>query len=169
MAIPALNPTCTCDQVSHSEYGVILNDESVVRVLTDHHYKGVKIRTSAFSLSDIIERGVSLVRLDKVDVIEFQNVGEDIRLAASAGAVMGALAVRASKIRSLFWPDGTRQLCLFDDPVKDEPELRDNPAHCMALSPAPIDRVQAQEIRDHLLEIFCEVNYLNVLWEMKNP
>jgi hypothetical protein len=55
---------------------------------------------------------------------------------------------------------------VFDDPVVGQQDMRDNPAHCMAVSPIQLDRVDAQEIRDQLLEMFSEARYLNDLFTM---
>lgn len=165
MAIPALDPQCACDALPQSAFGPVEDDEVLIRVLTNNHYRGAKVLPSAFRLADIIADGVSLVRRGMVDVIEFQAVAEEIRIAANADAVQGALMLRAELIRGLRWPNGDRKLCLFDDPVIGEPAMRDNPAHCMAVSPIELDRVDAQEIRDNLLTIFAVAHYLNDLFE----
>lgn len=137
----------------------------MVRVLTDHHYRGAKVLNSAFRVSDIITEGVSLTRLGMVDVVEFQAVAESIRVAAGANEVRGALALSAAELRQLAWDDdGTRKLCLFDDPVQSVDGERDNAAHCMAVSPRAIDEADALEIRQQLLDVFTEARYLHELW-----
>lgn len=165
MAIPKLDPECLCDLVPQSAYGCVTNEERLVRVLTDRHYDGAKVKTSAFRLEDIISEGVSLVRLKMVDVVEFIAVAEDVRKAAKANDVCGALVQDAGAVRAITFDDGGRALCVFDDPVLNDPKLRDNPAHCMAVSPREIDKADAQEIRFHLLKLFAEAKYLNDLWD----
>lgn len=147
-----------------SAYGAVGDDEQLVRVLTDKHYKGSKVQTTAFNIKDIMSDGISMVRLGMTNVVEFQAVAEDIRRKSGAHAVQGALALRADLLRGLEWPGGSRKLCLFDDPVFNEHDTRDNPAHCMAVSPIVIEKVDAQEIRDNLMTIFSEARYLNDLW-----
>lgn len=159
--MPVLDAACSCDSVPQSVHGIVENDETIVRVLTSKHYKSERVQTSAFRLQDIIENGVSLVRLGMTDVAEFTAVADDIRAAGNADDVRGAFVQKAKAIRDLHWPDGSRKLCLFDDPVENDPGRRDNPAHCMAVSPLPLERVDAQEIRDDLMEIFREVRYLH--------
>jgi len=165
LAVPALDPACSCDAISQSVYGVVEDDEVLVRVLTDKHYRGTKIHNSAFRLTDIMSEGVSLVRLGMVDVVEFQAVADNIRQAGGATSVRGAMALQAKLLRELKWDNGDRQLCVFDDPVINDPDLRDNPAHCMAVSPVTIQPEDAQEVRDHLLTIFSEARYLSDLWQ----
>jgi hypothetical protein len=144
---------------------VVDDAEVLVRILTSNHYDGAKVSTSAFRISDIIADGVSLTRLSMTDVVEFQAVAEDIRRLADATEVRGAFAARASLLRGLRHEDGSRKLCVFDDPVANEPNERDNPAHCMAVAPTQIERVDAQEIRFELMRIFSEARYLNELWQ----
>ncbi|NYD91451.1 hypothetical protein [Sphingomonas melonis] len=166
MAIPVLDEQCQCDVVAQSAYGIVEDDEVVVRILTDSHFNGAKLQTSAFKLTDIIADGVSMSRLRMMDVAEFQAVAEDIRRLADAVEVKGAFAIQAAALRALRDENGNRTLCLFDDPVISHPGERDNPAHCMAVSPNRIERADAQEIRFHLMTIFREARYLHELWEL---
>lgn len=144
---------------------MVQDNETIVRVLTNKHYKSERVQTSAFRLQDIIADGVSLVRLGMTDVAEFTAVAEDIRAAGNADDVRGAFVQKAKAVRDLRWPDGSRKLCLFDDPVANDEGRRDNPAHCMAVSPRPLERVDAQEIRDDLMTLFREVRYLHEMHE----
>lgn len=153
---------CACELKSHSQFGPVLDGERLVRILTDRHFKNNgEIRTSAFSLTDIISDGVSVVRAKYVSVAEAQAVFDDIRRAAAAERVDGALIASAQAIRLLTWDNGKRKLCVLDDPVLNDPNLRDNPAHAIALSEGPIDREQAQVIRADLLKICRHVGYLS--------
>lgn len=164
MAIPNLDRECQCDRTPQSRFGIVEDDEVIVRILTDSHFRGTKLQTSAFKLSDIITDGISMSRLKMMDVGEFQAVAEDIRRLGNANEVRGALALKAELLRALRNDDGSRTLCLFDDPVAGMSNERDNPAHCMAVSPSPIDRNDAQEVRFHLMKIFNEARYLHELW-----
>lgn len=165
MPVLQLDAECACDHVPQSPYGPVRNDERVIRVLTSKHYDGAKVLNSAFRVADIISEGISFTRLSMVDVVEFIAIAEDIRRLADASDVKGALSLEASEMRALRWDDtNSRKLCLFDDPVQDHDNERDNVAHCMAVSPCPIEHEDALEVRFELLRIFSEAKYLNDLW-----
>lgn len=162
----ALSAACTCEEQAHGHFGIVSNDERLVRLLTDRHFSNAgKLKTSAFDLSDIMDGGVSLVRASLIGVLEFQAVAEDIRKSAKASEVRGALISIAQDLRALRRPDGERLLCVKDDPVIDKPPLRDNPAHAITMSTKPIDRLFAQEIRDQLLSMSNHARYLNEVWQ----
>ncbi|RYF40069.1 MAG: hypothetical protein EOO38_22420 [Cytophagaceae bacterium] len=168
MAIPALDPQCACDEIPQSQYGPVEDQEVLVRFLTDKHYKGTRLLNSAFKVRDIQADGVSLVRIGMMTAGELQDAAEAVRRLMKASAVAGALSLSAEQLRGLRHADGSRKLCVFDDPVIEDEMLPDNPAHCMAVSPTGIDEADALEIRDHLLGIFSEARDLDELWHRVN-
>lgn len=164
------NP-CPCEAISKSTYGAVADGERLARVLTDKHIRGDtgEIKTTAFSLSDISRDGLSLVRMDKIDVIEFQAVAENIRALGNAKFVRAMAIWAAILIRRVKTENGKRALCVFDDPVKAAGDVRANEAHAIAVSAAEIDDLDAKEIRDELIDLFFRAESLTDAWLSKPP
>lgn len=160
------DPSCKCERNSHSEYGPVKDDERLVRILTDKHYRksDCSLLPTAFNLKDIRSSGVSLVRIDKIKIAEFQEIAENIKCLSHAKAVEGALTAKASLLRARTRSDNARELCVVDDPVRNEPNVRPNEAHCIAVSSVEIDELDAKEIRDRLLTEFSEARYLSDIY-----
>ena len=64
---------------------------------------------------------------------------------------MGVIECDAGAIRNLVEADGTRSVCLFDDPVKDDPAVPDNPAHALLVAAKQMSDEDIVEIRTRLL------------------
>lgn len=158
------DPTCQCEAVSHSEIGPVDDAEPLVRVITDNHVRpNLKLKPTAFSLSDIQTDGFSLIRWSFVTVAEFSQIADNIRVRGKAKQVVGALLAKTDDIRVHLNDDGSKCFCVIDDPVLGEEGLIDNPAHAIALSSIEIDRIDAKELRDLLLGCFSKANYINDL------
>jgi hypothetical protein len=158
------DPTCQCEAISHSAIGPVDDAEPLVRVITDNHIRpNLKLKPTAFSLSDIQTNGFSLIRWSFVTVAEFSEISDNIRIRGKARQVVGALLAKTEKIRSHFNDDDSKCFCVIDDPVIGEEGLIDNPAHAIALSSIEVDRDDAKELRDLLLSCFSAANYINDL------
>lgn len=158
------DPTCQCEAVSHSVIGPVGDGEPLVRVITDNHIRpNLKLKPTAFSLSDIQTDGFSLIRWSFVTVAEFSTIADNIRVRGKAKQVVGALLAKTEQIRTYLNDDGSKCFCVIDDPVLGEEGLIDNPAHAIAVSSIVVDKNDAKELRDLLLGCFSRANYINDL------
>jgi hypothetical protein len=146
---------CSCEDVSHSDYGVVADDEPLIRVLTDRHFnKSGKLRPAAFPISDVRDRGLSLVRSRYVDHPELSAIASNIVDLSNAAEARGALVGRAGDVRAESDVQGLRALCVKDDPVPADDRVRANPAHAITMATSSLPDEDVQELRDRLLTIF---------------
>ena len=70
---------------------------------------------------------------------------------------VGFIACQAEQIRMMFLDDCTRAVCLLDDPIADDPELPDNPAHALLLATRKLPDEDVAEIRTKLRQAFGDL------------
>lgn len=129
--------------------------ERLLRIVTDKHYKtNGDLKPSAFPVTDVKRRGVSLVRGDCIDFAELGAIASDILRLSKANEVRGALVAAANSLKSKVDGSGARALCVIDDPVRDEENVRDNEAHAITLASMNLHDPDVLELRDWLLQLF---------------
>ncbi|MER9107340.1 hypothetical protein NKH95_25790 [Mesorhizobium sp. M0848] len=150
---------CSCEQAKHGEMGPVVATERIARVVVSpqHFLKDGSIKPGVFPIGHIEEKGLSLLRVDKMS-------GGDIHKQATAIAgdpakqkPAGALVCTADTLRGLQseTADGTIQaLCLLDDPVIGDKQLPDNPAHAFAVRSLGRDRPETLRLQLELVNIF---------------
>jgi hypothetical protein len=136
-----------------------------MRIVTDKHFKNNgTLKPSAFSPTDIKRRGVSLVRGDLIDLGEMTAIAADIVRLHKAKEARGALVGDASALREKADVAGVRALCLIDDPVRNEDNVRDNEAHAITLASNDLEDDDVLELRFWLLRSFGDAKPLQELY-----
>lgn len=139
---------------------MIVNDESVSRVVCDPRHifkKGGGLKPGVFPPSHIRTKGLSLMRPKHLTPEELKAHADAIASNDPKDKAVGVIDCEAGKIRALVDQDGMRIVCLFDDPVKDDPTLPDNPAHALLIAAKEIPEEDINEIRDSLLGLFSDL------------
>ncbi len=153
---------CPCEAVSHGKLGPVENSERLARVaLHPIHFKNSgALKPGVFPITQLMEGGLSLTRVDKIDREELEAVIADIAKAAKAAKAKfaeGVLLGRVDAIRALLDESGGRALCATDDPVVGQVGLRDNEAHALVLRSADQADPEIRALRGELLTIFGRV------------
>lgn len=148
---------CTCEQHSHGELGVVEDGERVARVVTspNHIRKDGTLKPGTFPKSHIAQSGLSLMRVDHMNVASIETVSEAIAGTKAGETLKGLAMCKAEGLRSIT-DEGTtdRSLCVVDDPVLDDPSMPDNPAHAIAIKSAEQDEAEILRIQGMLLDLF---------------
>jgi hypothetical protein len=152
---------CSCENVAQGDLGLIEPDELVARVVCDprHIYKkDGSIKPGVFPPSHIKEKGLSLMRPRHLSDAEQKMHADAIASHSEKDFAVGVIEGKAQLIRALEQADGTRSVCLFDDPVKDDTILPDNPAHALLIAAKEMGDEDIAEIRTRLLtEVFGDL------------
>ncbi|MFG6549431.1 hypothetical protein ACGYLV_10255 [Sulfitobacter sp. M21595] len=117
--------------------GLVEPHEVVARILFNpQHIKADgTVRSGLFSPKDIREKGVSLVRSERISPQELKAQAEAIaENYHKPRTAEGVIECKAEQIRDLVDEEGSRLFCLFDDPVVGQNGLPDNPAHATAIA-----------------------------------
>lgn len=150
--------------MARGELGPVDDDEDIARVvLSPAHIRKSdgKIKPGVFPPSHIKERGLSLLRITRMADAEVERQANAIAGNLPGNQPVGLLVCVASRVRALNDDDDRRALCLFDDPVKDDPDLPDNPAHACAVRSADQNELAVRKMRGQLLEIFGDPKALS--------
>lgn len=151
---------CSCETVAHGEVGLIAHDEPVARVVCDPRHilkKGGGIKPGVFPPSHIRTKGLSLMRPNYLTPEELRAHADAIASNDPNDKAVGVIDCEAGGIRAFVEADGTRIVCLFDDPIKDDPTLPDNPAHASLIAAKEIPEDDINEVRDRLLDLFSDL------------
>lgn len=151
---------CSCEAVAHGELGVIEPNESVARVVCDPRHimkSDGSVKPGVFPPSHIAKKGLSLMRPKHLTAGGLRMHADAIASHDPKDTAVGVIDCEANAIRSLIEADGTRSVCLFDDPVIDDPVLPDNPAHALLIAAKEIADEDIAEIRTRLLVAFSEL------------
>jgi hypothetical protein len=103
-----------------------------------------------------METGLSLTRIDKIELAELVAVVADIVGSASAESAEGVLIGHVDAIRAILDVNGKRLLCVKDDPIVGEAGFRDNEAHAVLMRSADQKEPEMRALRSVLLTIFGE-------------
>ena len=152
---------CACETVAHGELGLIEPHEMVARVVCEPRHvlkKDGAIKPGIFPPSHIAKGGLSLMRRNHLSDDELRTHADAIASHDKKDTAVGFIECAAEPIRSLVEVDGTRSVCLCDDPVKDHPVVPDNPAHALLMAAQPMRDEDINEIRLRLLnELFSDL------------
>jgi len=149
---------CSCETVALGELGLIEPGELVARVVCDPRHISKKdgtIKPGVFPPSHIAKKGLSLMRPKHLSKDELKMHADAIASHDEKDTAVGVIECEVGDIRALVATDGTRSICLFDDPVKDDPVVPDNPAHALLIAAKEMTDEDIAEIRTRLLtELF---------------
>ena len=151
---------CSCETVAHGDLGLIKHDEPVARVVCDPRHilkKGGGIKPGVFPPSHISTKGLSLIRPNHLYPAALRKHADAIASNDPKDKAVGVIECEASNIRAFVGADGTRIVCLFDDPIENDPKLPDNPAHASLIAAKEIPEDDINEVRDYLLGLFSEL------------
>lgn len=143
------DPTCACEAVSKSRFGQVEDDETLARaIIAPHHLDDEgKPTPSAFDSAELMSRGFSVLRIEKVENSVLMAQAE--QLAAAPGrSVAYFLVGETGAIRALRDSAGRRAFCVVDD------EQPDQPNHVTVMRSADQSKIEIKELRSHLMKIF---------------
>jgi hypothetical protein len=145
--------------VAHGVLGPVEPDEIVARVVCDprHLTKNGSIKPGVFPPSHIAKKGLSLMRPGHLTAEGLKMHSDAVAAHDVRDTAVGVIECKASIIRALVDADGTRSVCLFDDPVIDEPALPDNLAHALLIVAKEVPDEDVAEIRTRLLLAFGDL------------
>jgi hypothetical protein len=159
---PKLPDFCSCETFAHGDLGLIEPEEPLARVVCDPRHisrKDRSIKPGVFPPSHIAEKGLSLMRPRHLSDAELKMHADAIASHDEKDIAVGVIEGEARAIRALVEADGNRSVCLFDDPVKDDPDIPDNPAHALLVAARQMPAEDIAEIRTRLLtEVFGSLN-----------
>lgn len=152
---------CSCETVAHGDLGLIEPGELISRVVCDPRHiskKDGSIKPGVFPPSHIKDKGLSLMRRNHLSDDELRMHADAIASHSEKDIAVGVIEGEAQIIRTLEDVDGTRSVCLFDDPVKDDSVVPDNPAHALLIAAKEMGDDDIAEIRTRLLtEVFGDL------------
>lgn len=144
-------PICACESEPHSPYGPVAGDEALGRaIISPHHVDpdSGDVLPSALQVRDLMEKGLSLLRLKHLDASEFEVQSTFLTKGKEGRAVVGMLVARADAIRELRDNIGRQALCVIDD------EQPGQPMHASAKQSADQQLVEIRGLRLKLMKIF---------------
>lgn len=118
---------------------------------------GGGIKPGIFPPSHIAKAGLSLLRRRHLTADEIKMHADAIASHNTKDKAVGIIDCEAGPIRALVEADGIRSVCLFDDPVKDDARLPDNPAHASLIAAREMPEEDINELRDRLLDVFSQL------------
>jgi hypothetical protein len=146
---------CSCEGVARGPCGLIASDEVLARLLffPDHIRKSDQsVKPGAFPLSHIQEKGLSLVRPNKLSVKELEIFAKAVACSKGDRKWHGQIEFVTGVPRSLTDDDGNRSVCVFEDPTNEECGVPANPAHTLLISARhPMTEADAKEVRAALV------------------
>jgi len=153
---PASQSYCSCEAIAHGTLGLIEPSEMVARVVCDprHLRKDGSIKPGVFPPLHIAKKGLSLMRPRHLTCDELKIHSNAVAAHDDRDTAVGVIECRASIIRALIETDGTRSVCLFDDPVIDDPVVPDNLAHALLIAAKEVPEEDVTEIRTRLVLAF---------------
>ena len=157
---------CSCEAVSQGDLGVIEDSEFVVRVVCQpRHISKIdgSIKPGVFPPTHIEKRGLSLMRSNYLTTDELRGHANAVAAYDTKQNAVGVIDCQACDIRSLKEDDGTRSVCLFDNPVVDDPTCCDNPAHALLIVARQMEDRDIIRIRFSLLQAFSKLRRFDVL------
>lgn len=151
---------CTCEEVARSKYGPVVDQERLARVGVNprHFRKNGDLKPGIFPPSHLETKGLSVTRVDVIDVDELRKQAE-AQLREEGETVKGVVLLLTAALRQECDQDGSRCLCVFDDPVDG------NEAHACILRSANQDETEIRRIRGKLLELFPKPTSLEDVYD----
>jgi hypothetical protein len=142
---------CSCEAIARGPCGLIADSEAISRLIffPDHIRASDKsIKPGAFPLSHIREKGLSLVRPNKLIEEELEAFAKAVASQASNRKWYGQIEFVTDVPRSLVDESGNRSVCVFEDPTKQENNIPANPAHVLLVAAShSMTEEDAKEVR----------------------
>lgn len=148
---------CSCELVSHGKLGRIEPVEMVSRVVCDPRHirkSDGTLKPGIFPPSHIQRSGLSLLRTAHLSPEDLRRHADAVAGHDPKDRAVGTIDCPASKIRAIVDDEGFRWICLYDDPVKNDPKLPDNPAHATLIASREVGEDDVVEIRTRLTLAF---------------
>jgi hypothetical protein len=151
---------CTAERVQQSDHspGLIKDDEDLAKIIYHRDqidFETGELKPGAFSMTDLMTRGLSLVRLRHITVEELQRRGEEFAARRDENRLQGVGVASAGQVRSLRGAEGRQALCVIDD---GKPDFR---AHAIAIRSADQDRPTLMKVRGVLMGLFAPVRAID--------
>ena len=130
------------------------HDELLGRLLyfPDHVRSDLTPKPGAFPISHIKEKGLSLVRVNRLDQKAFVAFACALANQSTDRTWYGHVEFGANVARAIKDEDGCRMICLFEDPTDDCANIPENPAHATLISAShPMSEADAKEVRAELV------------------
>lgn len=142
---------CQCEQVSHSPYGPVFDEESLVRVIVAPQHINPKTgepTPAAFKKEELRDGGLSLLRLQYLDRSELERQSTLLLKGDSRRSVPGVLVGNAARVRELLDEVGDRAFCVVDDAQPDQP------MHASIVRSGNQSDPEIKRLRGFLMDIF---------------
>lgn len=148
------DPACSCEATSHSQLGPVADTETLARlVIAPMHInqRNGLPSPAAFQVTDLMERGLSVLRRDHTDDEELRRQGTKLCKNKPDRSLECVMLGSADEIRQLLDRQGQRAFCLVDDEVEDQP------THAIIMRSSDQDNLEMKELRGRLMKIFATV------------
>ncbi len=145
---------CSCEDIAHGPCGLIEQDERLGRLLyfPDHVRSDFTPKPGAFPISHIKDKGLSLVRVNRLDDKAFVAFASALANQSADRTWFGHVEFGVNVARAMTDEDGIRMVCLFEDPTGQHTNIPENPAHATLISAShPMSEADAKEVRAELV------------------
>jgi len=126
---------CSCEAEARGPFGPVADEEPLYRAAFSpkHLDKKGRLKPSVFPPSHIANKGLSLVRTQKVENSTLAEFCHALSAMQEGRQWCGGFEFSCAILRSIRDEDG-RLICVFDDPTKAEDGVPANDAHAIAIS-----------------------------------
>jgi hypothetical protein len=140
---------CTCEAVPNGQFGVVTNEERIVRVvLPEHINKKGELKQGLIARTQLLKGQLSVTRCDRINAAEMTAQADAVRVSANADKVEGIACCVTGEVRSLRNANGKQAVCVVDHPV------RGNEAHAHLGTSTTIEDPELLGLRDEILDKF---------------
>ena len=149
---------CSCEEVGHGDFGPVSSSERLARVLTSPNHiakDNETFKPSAFPRGHIQRTGISLIRVDRIDVIELRKQADAIAGNRLKEKLLGVGLSNARQLRdAVDLNTGKRLFCVVDDPVMATEQLPENLAHAYLVSAYDVELPVILKLQGILMDFF---------------
>lgn len=145
---------CSCEAEARGPHGPVADGEPLYRAAfsPNHLDKKGRLKPSVFPPSHIANKGLSLVRTQKVENSALAEFCHALSAMQDGRQWCGGFQFSCSILRKIRDEDG-RLICVFDDPTKAENGVPANDAHAIAVSyDGAMSDEDAMEVRATIIE-----------------
>jgi hypothetical protein len=145
---------CSCEAEARGPLGPVADEEPLYRAAfsPNHLDKKGRLKPSVFPPSHIANKGLSLLRTQKVEDSKLAEFCQALAAMQEGRKWCGGFQFSCSILRNVRDEDG-RLICVFDDPTKAENGVPANDAHAIAVShDGAMSDEDAMEVRATIIE-----------------
>lgn len=145
---------CSCEVEARGPHGPVADSEPLYRAAFSpkHIDKNGRLKPSVFPLSHIANKGLSLVRTQKVEDSSLAEFCNALSAMQEGRQWCGGFQFTCSILRTIRDEDG-RLICIFDDPTEAKNGVPANDAHAIAVShDGAMSDEEAMEVRATIIE-----------------